>query len=198
MKKIDIILALITGEVTAWFFYGLSKTLKIDLGFLVWVFFILFPLLTLFGLWISFLIGRKFLFVFQMAKFLLVGVLASVVDLGVFNAFLLLSGIASGFYASVFKGISFIVATFSKYFGDKFWAFKKMEKAEMEKEFSQFFVVTLIGAGINVGLFSLIVNTLGPQLEIGEKIWANIGAILAVIITATWNFLGYKFIVFKK
>lgn len=198
MKKLDIVLALITGEVAAWFFYGILKTLEFDFGLLVWVLCILFPLLSLFCLWIAFLIGRKFLFVFQMAKFVLVGVLATVVDLGVFDALVLASGIAAGFYASVFKGITFIAATCSKYFLDKLWAFEKMEKTGMRKEFSQFFIVTLIGFVVNVGLFSFINNTIGSRLGIEVKIWANLAAISAAIITAGWNFLGYKFIVFKK
>ncbi len=198
MKKIDIVLAIVTGEVAAWFFYGILKTLKIDFGFLVWILFILFPLLSLFCLWLSFLIGRKFLFVFQMAKFVLVGVLATIVDLGTFNGLILVSGIAAGFYASVFKGITFIAATSSKYFLDKFWAFEKMEKTGMGKEFSHFFIVTLIGFVVNVGLFSFINNNIGPQFGIEVKVWANLAAILSGIITAGWNFFGYKFFVFKK
>jgi len=198
MKKIDVILAIITGEVAAWVFYGILKTAKIDLGFLLWAPFILFPIITLFCLWITYLIGKKFSFIFQMAKFVLVGVLATIVDLGTFNALILIFGIASGFYASVFKGITFIVATSSKYFLDKFWAFEKMEKTAMGKEFSQFFIVTLIGFVANVGIFSFINNTLGPQFGIETKLWANIGALFAAVATAAWNFLAYKFIVFKK
>jgi len=198
MKRTDIILAIVTGEVVAWFFYGILKTLKIDLGVLFWISTMLFPAVTLFCLWISYLIGKKFLFVFQAAKFVLVGVLATVVDLGTFNGLILIFGIASGFYASVFKGITFIVATFSKYFLDKFWAFEKMEKEGMGKEFSQFFIITLIGFAVNVGLFSFINDTIGPQFGIETKLWANFGALLSAVMTATWNFLGYKFIVFKK
>lgn len=198
MKRIDIILAVITGEVAAWFFYGILKTLKIESGFFVWGLLVSFPILSLFGLWLAYIIGKKFLFVFQVAKFVLVGVLAMVVDLGMFNGLILFSGIASGFYASVFKGTTFIVATCSKYFLDKFWAFEKMEKAGMGKEFSQFFIVTLIGFVVNVGLFSFINNTVGPQFGIETKLWANFGALFAAIVTAAWNFLAYKFIVFKK
>lgn len=198
MKKIDILLALITGEVAAWFFYGILKTLKIDVGFFIWGLLILFPILSLFGLWLAYVIGKKFLFVFQAAKFLLVGVLATVVDLGAFNGLILISGIASGFYASVFKGITFITATSSKYFLDKFWAFEKMEKAGMGKEFSQFFIVTLVGFVVNVGLFAFINNTVGPQFGIETKLWANLAALSAAVLTAAWNFFAYKFIVFKK
>jgi putative flippase GtrA len=198
MKKIDIVLAIITGEIVAWSFYGILKTAKIDIGLLALILFILFPLITLFCLWIAFLIGRKFLFVFQVAKFVLVGVLATIVDLGAFSGLILISGIAAGFYASVFKGITFIAATGSKYFLDKFWAFEKMEKTGMGKEFSQFFIVTLIGFAANVGLFSFINNNIGPQFGIETKLWANLAALSAAVLTAAWNFFAYKFIVFKK
>jgi len=198
MKKIDIILALGCGEVIAWFFYSILENLGVRINFLNLILAVFIPLITLFCLWVSWLLGKKFLWIFQVAKYLLIGVLATMVDLGILNLLMLVSGIASGIFYSVFKGISFIVATCSKYFGDKFWAFEKMEKAGMKKEFGQFFLVTLVGFGINVGFASLIVNVIGPQFEITPKLWANVGGIIAAISAAAWNFIGYKFIVFKK
>ena len=200
MKRIDIILALIIGEVTAWFFYGILKDLEAgwNIRFLPWILAILFPILSLIGIWISWFLGKKFLWIFQAAKYLLMGVLATMVDLGILNLLMLASGAASGILYSVFKGISFIVATCSKYFGDKFWAFEKMERTGMGREFGQFFLVTLIGFGINVGIASLVVNLIGPQFGLSAKLWANVGGIVAAVSAAAWNFIGYKFIVFKK
>jgi len=198
MKKIDIILALVIGEVIAWFFYGILKNLGFEIRFLGLILVIFFPILALLGIWIAWLLGKKFLWIFQAAKFLLIGALATLVDLGVLNLLIWISGLAAGLPFSIFKGISFIVATCSKYLGDKFWAFEKMEKIGIGKEFNQFFIVTLIGLGINIGAASLIVNVAGPQFGLTEKIWANIGAILAAFGSAVWNFFGYKFIVFKK
>jgi len=198
MKKIDIVLALATGEVAAWFFYGILRNLGIEIPFLVWILAILLPILALIGIWIAFILGKKLLWIFQAAKFFLVGVVATLVDLGVLNILIWFSGIASGVLFSVFKGISFIVATCSKYFGDKFWAFEKMEKAGMGREFGQFFLVTLVGLIINVGVASLVVNLFGSQFGMSEKLWANVGGIMAAFAAAIWNFLGYKFIVFKK
>jgi len=198
MKKIDIILALVIGEVIAWFFYGILKNLGFEIRFLGLILVIFFPILALLGIWIAWLLGKKFLWIFQTAKFLLIGALATLVDLGVLNLLIWISGLAAGLPFSIFKGISFIVATCSKYLGDKFWAFEKMEKIGIGKEFNQFFIVTLIGLGINIGAASLIVNVAGPQFGLTEKIWANIGAILAAFVSAVWNFLAYKFIVFKK
>jgi len=199
MKKIDIILALITGEITAWFFYYLLKdvaALKIEnLGLILAV---TFPVLALGGTWIAWLIGKRFLWIFQLAKYLLIGVLATITDLGVLNFLMWTSGIAIGLWYSVFKGISFIIATCAKYFGDKFWAFEKMGKEGMHKEFGHFFIVTLIGLGLNVGVASFLVNVIGPQFGLDETLWANIGGIAAAFGVTAWNFVGYKFIVFKS
>lgn len=197
MKKIDIILALITGEITAWFFYILLKDV-IKISNLGLILAISFPILTVICLWVSWLLGKRFLWIFQLAKYLLIGVLATITDLAVLNLLMLVSGVATGILFSIFKGVSFVVATTAKYFGDKFWAFEKMEKAGMKKEFSQFFVVTLIGLGLNVGAASLVVNVIGPQFGMSEKMWANVGGIAAAFAVTAWNFVGYKFIVFKK
>lgn len=206
MKKIDIILALVTGEITGWFFYGMLSNMGVNIPYLKLIGAVVFPFLALFCLWICYLLGKKFISIFQIAKYLLVGILATLVDLGVMNILIMISGIATGIYFSIFKGISFLFATFSKYFGDKFWAFEKMEKEGMKKEFTSFFMVTLIGLGINVGIASFVVSflssnvtaLLGFQLKLNPSMIANLGGLAAAVIVAVWNFVGYKFIVFKK
>lgn len=203
MKKADIILALISGEGVAWIAYSLLKGAEVESVFglaissLLWTLFIIFPVLSLFGLWIGWLIGKKYLFVFQVAKFLLIGVLAVLVDLGVLNILMSLFGIAAGWGFVLFKAISFIVATFSKFWGNKFWAFEQAETGKMGKELLQFYVVTLVGMAVNVGVASFVVNSVGPQFGLNLQVWANIGAIIAAVAGAAWNFLGYKFVVFK-
>lgn len=207
MKKIDVILALITGEITGWFFYGMLKNMGITIRYLDWAAALVFPFLALLGLWVCFLLGKKFILIFQAAKYLLIGIMATLVDLGIMNILIMISGIATGMYYSVFKGISFLFATFSKYFGDKFWAFEQMEKEEMKKEFIKFFSVTLVGLVINVSVASFVVNFLGFHMltlfgsslgVLNDKTIANLGGIAAALAAAVWNFVGYKFIVFKK
>ena len=130
-------------------------------------------------------------------KFVLVGVLNSLVDLAVLNLLIFVSGISAGLGYSAFKGISFVVAVINSYFLNKFWTFQKKETAGVRKEFSQFLIVSVVGFGLNVGVASFVVNVIGPQFGIPEKIWANVGAICATLTAMTWNFSGYKFIVFK-
>lgn len=197
MRKIDIIVALLAGEGVAWLASGILRDYGTEMRFLGPALAISLPIFALFCFWISYLIGKKFLFVFQVAKFLLIGILATLVDLGVFK-FLGFIFLGTKLTDAIFKGISFLVATFAKYWGNKFWAFEKMEKTGMGKEITQFFVVTAISLGINVGIFSFVVNVIGPQFGILLETWKTIGVIIASIVVAVWNFLGYKFIVFKK
>lgn len=203
MKKIDIIFAAAIGEITALYFINLlgEKGLADKLGGaapLLWTLAVIFPILSAVCLWIADLIGKKYLFVFQLAKFLLIGVLATIFDLGTLSMFLAFSGINSGLYYDLFKGTSFVVATVAKYFPDKFWAFKKTETTGVGKELSQFFIVTMIGFVINIFVAHTIVNVIGPKFGLSPQLWANLGGIGAVLITFAWNFVGYKFIVFKK
>ncbi len=134
----------------------------------------------------------------QTKKFILVGILNTFIDLGVLNILIWVSGIASGPLYSVFKGISFIVAVFNSYFWNKSWTFKKKETIKDRKEFACFFIVAFLGLVINISVASWLVNVVEPQFGMSLKIWANIGAICAAFISMAWNFLGYKFFVFKK
>ena len=99
---------------------------------------------------------------------------------------------------SLFKGISFLVATVNSYLWNKHWTFEKKEKAFVPKEYIKFLVIVTIGLLINVIIASLLVNIFSPPFGIEKKFWANLGAFLAIFVSAGWNFLGAKFIVFKK
>ncbi|MGB9743374.1 MAG: GtrA family protein [Minisyncoccales bacterium] len=200
MKKIDFILALITGEGIAGLFVWLLKNSpNINLPFLYWLLPIIMPILTLFGLWSAYLIGQRYLFVYQLAKFVLVGAVFAIFDLIILNLLLEYFGISKEeiIKYAIFVAISFVVATTMKYIADKYWVFEKKEKDQVGVEFSKFFIITLISGGIQVSVASLIFAFLGGFLG-PEIVGANIGKILGIAVASIWNFLGYKFIVFKK
>ena len=196
MKKLDAVLGALIGFLNGIFFYFILK--QIGKEFPYFQFFpILFSFLGFLGISIASLIGKKFLAIFQAAKFFLVGTLNTFVDLGVLNFFIWLTEIVKGPFYAVFKAISFLAAVTNSYFWNKYWTFEKREKPKKE-EFLKFLVITTIGLLINVGIASFVVNIIGPQWGITAKIWASLGAIIAAFFAFLWNFLGSKFIVFKK
>lgn len=159
---------------------------------------IAFTLLAVVGVYIGYLLSKIAGFFFQLAKFGAVGAANFAVDFGVLNLLIFLSGVASGWTFTIFKSISFIVAVINSFTWNKKWTFKKKGGEGTGKDFFQFLLVSVIGLLLNAGTASLIVNVVGPMGTIGDKTWANIATAVASIVVLTWNFLGYKYIVFKK
>lgn len=198
MKKEDIILAILTSEGIGALFYWIEKKSNLSIPFDIFLFFIFLPIFALVVLEICFLIGKKFIFVWQLAKFALVGGFFAFVDLVIFNSLMAYFKIEKGILATFFVALSFCLATTLKYIFDKLWVFEKKEREGISKEFSLFFIVTLISGGIQVGVADFIINRTRFFSFLPSLVVANLGKILGIISASVWNFLGYKFLVFKK
>ena len=201
MKKVDKIVSLILGFLIGLFLFLILTTVRKELPFQIpypWSLPIVFAFLGLIWIYLISFLGKKYKIILQGGRFVLVGTFNTFVDWGVLSLLMGLSGIYAGWGYSIFKGISFTVAVVNSYFWNKFWTFGKRETKEAGKEFAQFFLVSIVGFLINVGMASLVVNVVGVQFGWSEKIWALFGAFLATLTAMTWNFLGYKFFVFKK
>ena len=209
LTKKDALVSLIIGEAAGWLLLIVIKSLSQSASQLevipLWIWPVFFPFFCLFWLIFAFALAKKFKVFYQLGKFVLVGGLNFLVDLGVLNLLIFLSGIAAGWYFSLFKAVSFSVAVINSYLFNKFWTFKSPDAVSdketvkgMGREFLGFLVITLVGLGINNLTASLIVNWIGPQWNISPELWANIGAMVASAVGLIWNFLGYKFFIFKK
>ena len=196
-KKSDLIIAAIIGFINGVVFYGISKVVELKIPYL-WLLPLVLPLVGVLVMFVVSFIGKRFLAILQVARFFLVGTLNTFVDLGVLNVLIWISGIATGPFYSLFKGISFLIATLNSYLWNKHWTFSKREEIFAPKEYSKFLIVLIIGFLINVGIASFVVNIIGPQFGMGAKMWANVGAFTAVLVAWVWNFFGSKFIVFKS
>jgi putative flippase GtrA len=133
----------------------------------------------------------------QMVKFVAIGSFNTVLDFGILNILIFATDIASGYWYSGFKAISFCFASVNSYFWNKYWTFYSREEASA-KEFGKFFIVSGIGFLINVGAASFIVNIMNAPDGFSPVRWANVGAVVATLASLLWNFLGYKFLVFAN
>jgi putative flippase GtrA len=162
------------------------------------------------GLIIAHLISRKISVVWQLAKFAVTGVLNVLIDftalivliflfgnyLNINSSDILLSiGVIITFY-SLYKAVSFIIANINSYYWNKYWTFE--ETRDKQTGFPQFFILSVIGFIINVVVASLVFNSFSSIEKISSEQWALIGAATGTVAGLVWNFLGYKFIVFKK
>jgi putative flippase GtrA len=149
------------------------------------------------AIWIASLIGKKIAVVFQIAKFSAVGAFNTFLDWGIVNLLMALTGIFLGPWYSFFNVLSFLAANSGSYFWNKYWTFSTKD-SDSKGGFLQFFGVTLIGLGFKVGIASLVVNVISHPASMTPARWANIGLALGTLFALVWNFVGYKFIVFKK
>jgi len=158
------------------------------------IFFAIFANIAIF---IASLIAKKIPVILQIAKFGAVGAFNTFLDFGVANLLMAVTSIFSGFWFIIFNIISFIAANASSFFWNKYWTFSSKEK-KAEGKFLTFFGVTLVGLGMKLAIAYGVVNYVAHPAFFTEGRWANIGLVLGMLIALVSNFLGYKFIVFKK
>lgn len=140
----------------------------------------------------------------QFIKFAMIGAMNTGVDLIILNIETMTTGVRTGAGYAFQKGVSFLVAVILSYFLNKYWAFQDKSKEEGAKKFSQFIFISVIGMIINVTVATLAVTYLKTplnsalHLSISDQLWVSLGALCGTAIGLIWNFIGYKFIVFKK
>ncbi|MFH1308587.1 MAG: GtrA family protein [Patescibacteria group bacterium] len=196
MKKLDIIASLILGEIFAIFLGFVLRGLGFSL-FPIYILYFILPVLALIGVWTFYLIGKKIPIAFQFGKYAVTGFANTAVDFGVLNLLMWMTSVYSGKSIFLLNSISFLIAVIHSYFWNKFWAFKSKDK-NIAGQFLQFVVISLVAVLINGAIVYTISSLVSPMFNLSIEAWANIAKALATVVSLIWNFLGYKFIVFKK
>lgn len=197
MNKKDLTLGSVIALLVALLSYPTIVNVLTDISnTTAWLISLTLGFLTILGLVTLKFLSRWIGVLWQFAKFAVIGGLNTFLDFAVLNLLINYSGIAQGLPFSGFKGIAFTIAVVNSYFWNKYWTFSDGQ-AERKTQFIEFIVVSLIGLGVNVGVASFIVNSVEPIGGLSPEVWANVGALFATAFAWLWNFLGYKFIVFK-
>ncbi|HPR91303.1 MAG TPA: GtrA family protein [Candidatus Paceibacterota bacterium] len=144
-----------------------------------------------------FAIGEKYAHLTATARFLIIGILNTLVDLGALSFFLFFNPAKTiGWYYVLFKSLSFIFALANSYYFNSHFSFADAHKTAVAEQLSKFLLVSLVSFAINVNLASLI-NRFN-FLSLNKGLWGVVAALVASVFGIIINFIGYRFWVFKK
>ncbi len=199
MKKFDFLISFFTGILVSLLFFSFLRNFKIKNPFILTLNFLFFPLAFVFGLFICQILAKKFLIFLQIGKYVISGTLATLCDIFIFKIERFIFPFETQIFINIYKAISFLGATFFKFFLNKFWVFEKREKEKMAKEITLFYFVTIfVYMLVNVFFFWLFTFKILIPLGIEQKTAETFSIVLAALFSWILNFLGYKFLVFKK
>lgn len=196
ITKQDYALAALIGFLVGIFAIPTVINLGIKTYAVLFILPLVMPLAWIFGLWLGGVLSRWLPFMTQLSKFAAVGFLNTAIDFGVLNLLSRITGITAGFFIGGVNVPGFSVAVLNSYFWNKFWVFRDREGGV--EDFFKFIAVTLIGLGINSGIIILVTTYISPSFGLTPERWLNLAKVLATAISMIWNFLGYKFLVFRR
>jgi len=202
MFKKDSVYALVIGLITAFFasliLINTATPLRIgSIDLPLWTLFITLPIVEYIAYVIASGLFSHVLALKQLGRFGIVGLMNFSVDVGILSALSARTGIYGGVAIIPLNMISVVVAIINSYYWQRNWTFA--EKAPpTRKEFTKFVVITLIGIAINSLLVYFFLEFVMPGGVLTPARLEVVAKIGATVVSLFWNFLGYKFLVFKE
>jgi len=135
----------------------------------------------------------------EVARFLTVGGLGSVVDVGLFNLLRFDLGLGDGEGVLVDKPItakiiSVVVATMVTYAGNRTWTWRDRERSGVLREYSLFLLLNAVGLAITVLPLAISHYVLGLTSPLADNIAANV---VGLALGTAFRFFAYRRWVFR-
>ena len=213
--KKDYWIGAVAGFLTGALFLVVFYFLKIYFPYEKTVALVLLPILWAAGVWFGDFLGARVKpFFSQFGRYAAAGFLSTAIDFSVLNFTSYLTGVTAGVVVGWVNAPGFLIAVVNGYLWNKLWVFKDPQtkfrslidlnlvwgKTGLFSDFPKFFAVGIGGLIIN-SVFIIMLTTYAPVsiiAAIGSSKWLNVAKFIANIAVIIWNFLGFKFIVFKK
>lgn len=198
MKK-DILVAAVVGFFLGLLLLSIVYNLKIYFPYQSLLLVVGVPIIWAVGIGASQFLARYIPFFNQLGKFVAVGVLNTALDFSVLNFVSRLTGITAGVVVGWVNVPGFVVAVVNGYLWQRLWVFPRQDaERNMFFDFPKFLAVTSVGLLINSWIIVLVTTYLPTPEAIREELWLNVAKIIATAFTLVWNFIGYKFVVFRR
>jgi putative flippase GtrA len=202
ITKQDYYIAALIGVYTSFLTFFILLFLQIPLHKGLLFLLTIIPILWIAGLWLGKYIGTYIPFFVQFGKYVASGILSSALDLTVLNAASAITGVTAGIIVGWINIPGFIVGVTNAYVFNKYWVFRK----NIDMKFTdiltldrlpRFLSITTVGLVLNSSIVVLLTTLIDTPSTFTSTQWLTLAKIIATSLQVFWNFLGYKFIVFK-
>ena len=123
---------------------------------------------------------------YEFFKFGVVGLSGTILNLLVFY---FMAGIL-GLHYMIAAIIAFVFAATSNYLLNKVWTFNEKIKDRIARKFVQFFTVSVVTLGINLGILFALVEGIGMYYMFAQ--------VISIMLSMIFNYVGNKFWTFRK
>lgn len=164
----------------------------------LWIVVVATPVLVVLGYGACVLLLGRIRVVREILRFGVIGVSNFAVDSGALQTLVMLTGYTdpTSLPFLLINAIAVAIAVGNSYTWNRWWTFGDGGVAQ-QPTFMKFIGVSLGAIVINTATVSLSIQAFYPSGSYPP--YALIGAkVIATLVSMTWNFLGYKFLVFKK
>ena len=125
---------------------------------------------------------------YEIARFLSVGGIAFVVDLGLFNLLRFGPGEVLGHKPLTAKVISVVAATLVSWLGNRLWTFSQQRTERRTRELTVFAAINIVCAAIPLLTLAFSHYTLGLTTPLAD----NVATVIGIAIGTVLRYLGYK------
>ena len=199
MTKLDYSITVLVGFLTGVFLVPTAVNLGVKSYAVLFFLPLVVPVLFAIGIWLGVFLSRWLAIMMQFSKFVAVGLSNTAIDFGILNILSMLTGITAGLQVGGVNVPGFVAAVVNSYFWNQNWVFKGRESGEgVLHDFPKFLAVSVIGLIINSVIIILITNYGEAVIGLQPETRLNIAKVVATGMVLVWNFLGYKFLVFRK
>ena len=140
------------------------------------------------------LYGKAEHLIHELAKFGVVGLVALVVDVGLFNLLRFAGGEGPMYDKPLTaKAVSVSIAATVAYFGNRYWTFRNRGRTSFHREYLLFFVLNAVGLGISVGCLWFSHYALDLTGPIADNISANVVGLGLGTLFRFWSYRRWVF-----
>jgi putative flippase GtrA len=125
----------------------------------------------------------------QVLRFAVVGGLNTLIDYGLYNFFYKVVGLP----LLVSNTMSVSIAIVNSFLWNRYWTFGRGDERDWHQQALPFLAISLVGLVIN----TIGVGVLHAIFGADSLLAINLYKLVASVLSLTWNFVGYRYIVFR-